>query len=99
MGYSHSTFLAGKFFSRNRLSYARLYQSFIEALSSFPILEGVRLHDLRHTWATECVGLISLEQLRALMGHENIQTTLQYQKVTSLKAQEAAQIALNLLHQ
>jgi len=94
-------FTAQKPFSRqvSRLSYARLYQSFIEALSSFPILEGVRFHDLRHTWATERVGLISLEQLRALMGHENIQTTLRYQKVTSLKAQEAAQIALNLLHQ
>jgi integrase/recombinase XerD len=42
--------------------------------------------------------LISLEELRALMGHDNIQTTLHYQKVTSQKAEEAAQKALQLLH-
>jgi integrase/recombinase XerD len=60
--------------------------------------KGIRLHDLRHTYATERVQLISLEELRALMGHDNIQTTLHYQKVTSQKAEEAAQKALQLLH-
>jgi site-specific recombinase XerD len=55
------------------------------------------LHDLRHTFATERVGLMALEELRALMGHENIQTTLRYQKVTSLRAEEVAHKALNVL--
>ncbi|MEB3119751.1 MAG: site-specific integrase, partial [Snowella sp.] len=64
----------------------------------YPLLKGVRLHDLRHTYATERVQLISLEELRALMGHDNIQTTLHYQKVTSQKAEETAQKALQLLH-
>ncbi len=41
-----------------------------------PLLQGVRIHDLRHTFATERVGLMGIEELRALMGHENIQTTL-----------------------
>jgi integrase/recombinase XerD len=31
------------------------------------------------------------------MGHESIQTTLRYQKVTSQKAEEAARLAFNLL--
>ncbi len=31
------------------------------------------------------------------MGHENIQTTLRYQKVTSERAEIAAQKALNIL--
>jgi integrase/recombinase XerD len=40
---------------------------------------------------------MSLEELRALMGHEKIQTTLRYQKVTSSRAEEVAQKALKLL--
>ncbi len=36
--------------------------------------------------ATERVGLMGIEELRALMGHESIQTTLRYQKVTSQRA-------------
>jgi len=81
----------------SRLSYARLYETFQEAIKPYEVLEGLRLHDLRHTYATERVQLISLEELRALMGHNNIQTTLHYQKVTSQKAEEAAQKALQLL--
>ncbi len=55
------------------------------------------MHDIRHSYATERVGLMSIEELRALMGHSNIQTTLRYQKVTSLKAEEIAKKALNIL--
>jgi integrase/recombinase XerD len=62
-----------------------------------PLLQGVRIHDLRHTFATERVGLMGIEELRALMGHENIQTTLRYQKVTSERAEVAAQNAFKLL--
>ncbi len=72
--------------------------------NTYPELNGVRIHDLRHTYATERVGLISIEELRSLMGHESIQTTLRYQKVTSLrdatrtqKAESAARHALNIL--
>ncbi len=102
--YRHSQinalFTAKKPFSNtiSRLSYSRLYENFQDAIKPYPLLKGVRLHDLRHTYATERVQLISLEELRALMGHDNIQTTLHYQKVTSQKAEEAAQKALQLLH-
>ena len=58
-----------------------------------PLLQGIRIHDLRHTFATERVGLMGIEELRALMGHQNIQTTLRYQKVTSGRAEAAAQNA------
>ncbi len=96
----NALFTAKKPFSNtiSRLSYSRLYENFQDAIKSYPLLKGVRLHDLRHTYATERVQLISLEELRALMGHDNIQTTLHYQKVTSQKAEEAAQKALQLLH-
>ena len=36
---------------------------------------------------------MGVEELRALMGHEKIQTTLRYSKVTSQRAQEVAQLA------
>jgi len=40
---------------------------------------------------------MSIEELRTLMGHEKIQTTLRYQKVTSLRVEEVAQKALSFL--
>jgi integrase/recombinase XerD len=80
-----------------RLSYASVHQRWRELLAPFPLLNGIRLHDLRHTFATERVGLIGLEELRALMGHQNIQTTLRYQKVTSERAGLAAQSAFRQL--
>jgi site-specific recombinase XerD len=43
-----------------------------------------------------CMGL-SLEELRALMGHPNIQTTLRYQKVISIRAELVAKQALSHL--
>jgi integrase/recombinase XerD len=55
------------------------------------------MHDLRHTFATERVGLMGIEELRALMGHTDIQTTLRYQKITSERAESIAQKAFNQL--
>ena len=40
---------------------------------------------------------MGIEELRALMGHESIQTTLRYQKVTPRRAEEIAQLALKKL--
>jgi len=81
----------------SRISYHTLHDYWREITNTNPELTGVRIHDLRHTYATERVGLISIEELRSLMGHESIQTTLRYQKVTSQKAESAARHALNML--
>jgi integrase/recombinase XerD len=81
----------------SRLSYRAAYQSWIKLLSSEIQLQGIRFHDLRHTFATERVGLMGIEELRALMGHENIQTTLKYSKVTSQRAEQVAQLAFERL--
>ncbi|MCT7988978.1 tyrosine-type recombinase/integrase [Laspinema olomoucense] len=80
-----------------RLSYRRVHATWRDLTAQSPVLRGARLHDLRHTFATERVGLMSIEELRALMGHEKIQTTLRYQKVTSQRAEEVAQKALKAL--
>lgn len=80
-----------------RLSYRRVHTLWQKLTDTHLLLKGVRLHDIRHSFATERVGLISIEELRALMGHSNIQTTLRYQKVTSLKAEEVAKKALKIL--
>jgi integrase/recombinase XerD len=77
--------------------YRSVYQHWCDLTQPYPELENIRLHDLRHTFATERVGVMSLEELRALMGHQNIQTTLHYQKVTSQKAEAAAQRAFTAL--
>lgn len=81
----------------SRLSYRTVYTYWRQFTQLDPLLQGVRIHDLRHTFATERVGLMGIEELRALMGHENIQTTLRYQKVTSERAEAAAQNAFKLL--
>jgi len=41
-------------------------------------------------FASQRVGIMGVEELRALMGHEKIQTTLRYSKVTSQRAKEVA---------
>ena len=81
----------------SRLSYRTAYEHWKKATQNHESLDGARLHDLRHTFATERVGLINIEELRALMGHENIKTTLKYQKVTSQQAENAAQKAFSQL--
>lgn len=81
----------------SRLSYRTVHQCWTELIAQSPDLKGARIHDLRHTFATERVGLMGIEELRALMGHQNIQTTLRYQKVTSQRAEIVAQKALSLL--
>ena len=78
----------------SRLSYRMVYQNWRQLIADIPELEGMRLHDLRHTFATERVGLMGIEELRALMGHQSIQTTLRYQKVTSARAEIVAKRAL-----
>jgi integrase/recombinase XerD len=78
----------------SRLSYATAYKDW-KQLTQSSHLTGIRLHDLRHTFATERVGLMGIEELRALMGHERIQTTLRYQKVTSARAEVVAKRALS----
>lgn len=83
----------------NRLSYRTAHHNWKKLIEGHPELKGIRLHDLRHTFATERVGLMGLEELRALMGHQSIQTTLRYQKVTSRQAQNAAQRAFTELAQ
>lgn len=80
-----------------RLSYRTAHKNWATLIKPIPELKGIRLHDLRHTFATERVGLMGIEELRALMGHTNIQTTLRYQKVTSARAEYIAKQALTHL--
>lgn len=82
-----------------RLSYRTAHRDWANLIKSDSTLDGIRMHDLRHTFATERVGLMSIEELRALMGHTNIATTLHYQKVTSERAEIVAQTALDRLLQ
>ena len=81
----------------SRISYRTVHEYWRKLITDYPELVGIRIHDLRHTFATERVGLMGIEELRALMGHENIQTTLRYQKVTSARAEEVARQALKRL--
>lgn len=80
-----------------RLSYRTAHKDWKSLIETEPELQGIRMHDLRHTFATERVGLMGIEELRALMGHTDIQTTLRYQKITSERAELIAQKAFSQL--
>jgi integrase/recombinase XerD len=80
-----------------RLSYRTTHKDWKNLIENEPELHGIRMHDLRHTFATERVGLMGIEELRALMGHTDIQTTLRYQKITSERAESIAQKAFSQL--
>lgn len=81
----------------SRLAYGTAYQDWVELVKLDKQLKGCRLHDLRHTFATERVGLMHIEELQALMGHEDIKITLRYAKVTSQRAETVAKRAFQIL--
>lgn len=81
----------------NYLSYSSAYRRMKDVTEDYPELSTFTFHQLRHTFATERANIMPIEVLRALMGHENIQTTLIYQKITSRVAKQAAQDALDAL--
>ena len=71
---------------------------FMSLFSSFffSIIEDVRMHDLRHTFASMAIKSgLGLYQVSKLLGHKNIQTTMRYahiekeELVKSAKAVEA----------
>jgi integrase/recombinase XerD len=80
-----------------RLPYQAAHRELRAITTNYKLLSGVSFHDLRHTFATERAKIIPLEVLRALLGHEKIQTTLIYQQITSEVAGESAQAAIEQL--
>ena len=78
-----------------RLSYAQAIADWRNLVDAVPQLKGSRLHDLRHTFGTERVGIMPIEELRALMGHSNVATTLRYAKVTPQRAAGSARQAIS----
>lgn len=60
-------------------------------------LQKILIHNLKHTLATERAELMAIEELRTLMGHKSLQTTLRYKKVMSQRAEKVAQLALKNL--
>ncbi|MEB3309573.1 MAG: tyrosine-type recombinase/integrase [Snowella sp.] len=87
--YRHSghpaLFTAQQPFSKviSRLSYRAAYQDWKDIIIQSPTLQNFRLQDLRHTFAMERIGAIGIEALKDLMGHESLQTTMQYLKSSS----------------
>lgn len=54
-------------------------------------LDGVRLYDLRHTYASQALGAgVTLEQISQLLGHSNPQTTRRYAHLMPETGLEAA---------
>ena len=80
------------------LTYQTAHRDLQSALSHNSRLQGLRFHDLRHTFATERAKIIPIEVLRAMLGHESIQTTLIYQEITSRVAGETAREAFKALY-
>lgn len=65
----------------SRLSYRTAYQDWKNLIAQMPALQHYRLQDLRHTFAMERIDLLGIEALHDLMGHESLQTTMQYRRL------------------
>lgn len=83
----------------NRLSYAQANDDWRALVDAILPLRGTRLHDLRHTFGTQRVGVMAIEELCALMGHSNVATTLRYARVTPQRAAGSARQALSQVSQ
>lgn len=63
-----------------------------DAVRAYAGLKGVRIHDLRHSFASTGVnGPVSLIVMSKLLGHKDIKTTMRYAHVYSAAAREAAE--------
>ena len=75
----------------------RLRALYDRAGVTIPVSEsGISMpwHSLRHTFGTECAGRgVPLATLKELMGHEKIETTLRYVKVTAAAKRDAIALA------
>ena len=76
-----------------RLGYEQARLDWHALVDSIPELSGAVLHDIRHTFATQRVGVLSLEDLQALMGHAQLATTMRYAKVSPRRAAASARRA------
>lgn len=78
-----------------RLGYEQARLDWHALVDSIPELSGAVLHDIRHTFATQRVGVLSLEDLQALMGHAQLATTMRYAKVSPRRAAASARQAFD----
>jgi integrase len=56
-------------------------------------LDGVRIHDLRHSFASFAVGAgVPLALIGALLGHRSVQTTARYAHIANGPLQQASHL-------
>ena len=62
-------------------------------------LPGVRIHDLRHTYASNAVsGGMPIQMVGKLLGHSQIQTTMRYAHLADDPVNRAAEENANMLN-
>ena len=60
-----------------------------EGLAAIGVKRGVRVHDLRHTFAFLCGSAgVDIADLQVLMGHSNISMTMRYRGFIQSRAKE-----------
>jgi hypothetical protein len=64
----------------------------IDRSADFPAKQGFTFHDLRHTFGSLAVQVWPLTDVRAYMGHADIQTTMRYSHHVP-KAKAAAELS------
>ncbi len=65
------------------LAYSTVRQTFRKLCKDLPATIGPgtrrpRIHDLRHTFGTQVIGIASILQVKEWMGHADVDTTMQY---------------------
>ena len=93
--FSHFNRRSGKI---ERANYGHLAYEWRKTLANTRFGAEIAFHRIRHTFATERISQdMPLPVLQALLGHEDVSTTLRYAKITSAKAEAEAKKALAAL--
>jgi site-specific recombinase XerD len=82
-----------RFISAERVSIYDIENEFRKLRKQIGLPKEARLHDLRHTFATNlCEKGISIDVVSKLLGHSNIQTTLIYARVSDHRLSQAIKL-------
>lgn len=98
---SDSMHLFPGYMGRPSISYVAAWSVMRKALESAGLEDkGYSLHSLRHTFATDMLNAgMRLEVLQQILGHEDIQMTMRYARITDRTREHEYFTAMNIIEQ
>jgi integrase len=91
--HNHIRDVLPRFIKADKMSIYEIENEFRKIRKQVGLPKEARLHDLRHTFATNlCEKGVSVDVVSKLLGHSNIQTTLIYARVSDRRLSQAIKL-------